>query len=94
MSANPIRLPDAATVETVLAGLDPASADTNLAPALANAFPGFSFTTAGVDDFYWRDASTVLSPDGARRGDHRAWLERELAALGGDLTAFWTRHRA
>ncbi|MGX5806326.1 hypothetical protein ACWGS9_35065, partial [Bradyrhizobium sp. Arg314] len=25
---------------------------------------------------------------------HRAWLERELAALGGDLTAFWTRHRA
>ncbi|MER9681518.1 hypothetical protein NKJ50_30585 [Mesorhizobium sp. M0115] len=66
----------------------------HLAPALANAFPGFDFTTAAIDDFYWRDdARTVLSPSGTRIGDHRAWVERELADLDGDLTAFWTRHR-
>ncbi len=91
---NPVRLPDAATVEAVLDSLDPASADAALAPALASAFPGFAFTTAAIDDFYWRgDARTILAADGARRGDHRAWVERELEALGGDLTAFWNRHR-
>ncbi|RVD67829.1 hypothetical protein EN751_34645, partial [Mesorhizobium sp. M4A.F.Ca.ET.029.04.2.1] len=35
----------------------------------------------------------VLSADGTRRGDHRAWVEKELAKLNGDLTAFWNRHR-
>ncbi|MGE0282573.1 MAG: hypothetical protein AB7P20_18445 [Rhizobiaceae bacterium] len=87
------RLPNAATIETVLAGLDPASADTDLAPTLSAAFPGFTFTAAPVDDFYWRDARTVIGADGGRLGDHRAWIEQELADLGGDLTAFWTRHR-
>ncbi|RVC87504.1 hypothetical protein EN739_34215, partial [Mesorhizobium sp. M2A.F.Ca.ET.017.03.2.1] len=38
-------------------------------------------------------ARTVLSPSGTRIGDHRAWVERELADLSGDLTAFWNRHR-
>ena len=95
MTIQPIRLPDAVTVEAVLAGLDPASADTDLARALTQTFPGFSFTAAAVDDFYWRgDARTVLSADGTRLGDHRVWVERELAAFGGNLTAFWNRHRS
>ncbi|BCH04934.1 hypothetical protein MesoLj131b_69330 (plasmid) [Mesorhizobium sp. 131-2-5] len=92
---RPVRLPDATTLEAVLAALNPASADAELAAALANAFPGFEFTTAAVDDLYWRgDARMVLSADGARLGDHRAWVENELTALGGDLTAFWNRHRS
>ncbi|WP_352884436.1 hypothetical protein [Mesorhizobium sp. M0910] len=94
MSAGPIRMPDAASVRAVLKSLDPVSADAELAPALANAFPGFDFTTAAIDDFYWRgEARTVLSPRGTRIGDHHAWVERELTDLDGDLTAFWTRHR-
>jgi hypothetical protein len=52
---TPARLPDAASLETVLAGLDPASADANLIPAFAAAFPGFAFGVASVDDDYWRD---------------------------------------
>ncbi|WP_341872732.1 hypothetical protein [Mesorhizobium japonicum] len=79
----------------MLAGLDPTSADTDLALALTQTFPGFPFTAAAVDDFYWRgDARTILSADGTRLGDHRVWVERELAALGGNLTAFWNRHRS
>lgn len=92
---KPVRLPDAATVEAVLAAIDPASADAELAPALTKAFPGFEFTPATVDDFYWRgDGRTAFAADGTRLGDHRAWLERELAEVGGDLTAFWNRHRS
>jgi len=93
MTIEPIRLPDAAAVETVLATLAPASADRDLAAALGRAFPGFSFTVAAIDDPYWRDARTVLGADGARLGDHRAWIARELDATGGDLTAFWERRR-
>ena len=88
------RLPDAASVEAVLAALDPETADAELAPALSRAFPGFGFTATTIDDPYWADARTVLSPDGTRLGDHRAWVERELAEMGDDLTAFWARHRA
>ncbi|RTL94563.1 MAG: hypothetical protein EKK31_30590 [Hyphomicrobiales bacterium] len=88
------RLPDAAAVDGVLAGLDPASADAELAPTVSRTFPGFAFTTAAIDDFYWRgDARTVLAADGTRLGDHRAWVERGLEELDGDLTAFWNRHR-
>ena len=95
MSEAPIRLPDAATVEAVLKDLDPATADADLAPALSAAFPGFSFSAAAVDDFYWRgDTRTVIGADGDRISDHAAWVERELADLGGDLDAFWNRHRA
>lgn len=91
---KPVRLPDAASVEAVLKTLDPTSADAALAPALTKTFPGFEFTTVTIDDFYWRgDARTVLAADGTRLGDHRAWVERELAQLGGDPTAFWKRHR-
>lgn len=92
---KPVRLPDAATVEAVLKTLDPAAADAELAPALSRTFPGFEFTTATVDDFYWRgDGRTVFTADGMRLGDHRAWVEHELTQAGGDLTAFWTKHRS
>lgn len=90
---KPVRLPDPASVETVLASLQAQSADAGLAPALNKAFPGFAFTVATIDDFYWRSPHAVVAADGTRRGDHRAWVERELAELGGDLTAFWNRHR-
>ncbi|MER9558216.1 hypothetical protein [Mesorhizobium sp. M0323] len=94
MTDTPVRLPDAATVEAVLNGLDPASADADLAPALSTAFPGFSFSTAPVDDFYWRgDTRTVLTSDGTRLGDHHDWIKHGLAEVDGDLTAFWNRHR-
>jgi hypothetical protein len=49
---SPTRLPDAASLETVLAGLDPASADADLVPALAR-LPGFEFRIARIDDDYW-----------------------------------------
>ena len=51
----PVRFPDAASLESVLAGLGPASADADLVPALARAFPGFEFSMARIDDAYWRD---------------------------------------
>lgn len=94
MTATPVRLPDAASVADVLAALVPETADAALAPALSQAFAGFTFTIAAIDDFYWRDNRTVLTADGTRIGDHRAFVERELAALGGDLDAFWNRYRS
>ncbi|MDX8499015.1 hypothetical protein RFM99_11335 [Mesorhizobium sp. VK4C] len=94
MSETPIRLPDAATVDTVLASLESASADADLASALSAAFPGFAFSTTPVDDFYWRgDDRTVIDGGGARIGEHEAWVKSELATLGGDLAAFWNKHR-
>lgn len=93
----PIRLPDAATVKAVFASLDPATTDLDLAPALSAASPLFAFLTVVVDDFYWRDARTALTTDGAGLGDHREWVVHELAAHGGDLgdlNAFWNGHRA
>ncbi|MER8472738.1 hypothetical protein NKH23_25550 [Mesorhizobium sp. M1328] len=88
-----VRLPDAASVETVLAALPPQSADAELAPALNKAFPGFAFTVATINDPYWCNPHAVVAADGTRLGDHRAWVERALADIGGDLTAFWNRHR-
>lgn len=58
------RLPDAASLETVLAGLGPASADADLIPALTVAFPGFAFGIAPIDDDYWRDTRSVLRARG------------------------------
>jgi hypothetical protein len=49
----PVRLPDAASLEAVLAGLDPASADADLVPALVRALPDFEFRIARIDDDYW-----------------------------------------
>ncbi|MER9273610.1 hypothetical protein [Mesorhizobium sp. M0643] len=90
---KPVRLPDAASVETVLAALQPQSADAELAAALNRAFPGFAFTVARINDPYWCNPHAVVAADDTRRGDHRAWVERALADVGGDLTAFWNRHR-
>jgi hypothetical protein len=94
MTLEPVRLPDAATVAAVLAGLTPATGDADLASTLSRAFPGFSFAIAAIDAPYWRDTRTVVAGDGTRIGDHRAWITREVAALDGDLTEFWARHRS
>ena len=48
-----VSLPDAASLEAVLTGLDPASADADLVPALARAFPRYEFRIARIDDDYW-----------------------------------------
>lgn len=59
---KPVRLPNAVMVDAALA---PPSADVEL--ALSRTFPGFDFTIAPIDDFYWRgDGRTVLSGDDAR----------------------------
>jgi hypothetical protein len=91
MTAPPVRLPDAASLEAVLAGLDAANADANLVPALAAAFPGFDFSLAQVDDDYWRDTRAVIRPDGSRIGELRPWRTAELAKDGGDIKATWAR---
>jgi len=90
---TPARLPDAASLETVLAGLDSASADADLVPALAAAFPGFAFGLAPIDDGYWRDTRSVLRPDGTRLGELRPWMTAELAKDGRDVKAVWARLR-
>jgi hypothetical protein len=87
----PVRLPDAASLETVLTGLDPASANADLLPALAAAFPGFEFGVARIDDDYWRDTRSVIRPDGTRLGELRPWMTAELAKENGDATAVWKR---
>ena len=72
MSSCPLRLPDAGSIEAVLADLDPASVDDDLLPAaLARAFPGFEFSMSRIDDDYWRDTRSVIRPDGARLGELR-----------------------
>jgi hypothetical protein len=50
---QPYPLSNAVSLEAALAGLDPASADADLAPALARAFRGFEFRVARIDDDYW-----------------------------------------
>lgn len=68
MSETPIRLPDAATVKAVLASLDPATADSDLAPALSTAVPGFAFLETRVMrevglDYVKEKAFMELNPD-------------------------------
>ena len=87
----PARLPNATSLETVLAGLDPASADADLIPALATAFPGFAFGVARIDDDYWRDTRSIIQPDGTRIGELRPWMTGELAKDNGDIAAVWQR---
>jgi hypothetical protein len=87
----PVRLPDAASLESALAGLNPASADADLVPALARAFPGFEFSVGRIDDDYWRDTRSVIRPDGTRLGELRPWMRAELAKDNGDVTAVWKR---
>lgn len=91
MNASPLRLPDAGSIEAILADLDPASADDDLVLVLARAFPGFEFTLAPIDDDYWRDTRSVIRPDGTRIGELRPWMTAELAKENGDIRALWTR---
>ncbi len=91
MTMPPVRLPDPASLQAAFAGLDAATADSDLLPALAAAFPGFDFSLAQIDDEYWRDARTVIRPDGTRVGELRPWMTAELAKDGRDIRALWTR---
>ena len=91
MNASPLRLPDAASIEAVVADLDPASADDDLVPALARAFPGFEFSMALIDDHYWRDTRSVIRPDGTCLGEMRPWMTAELIKEGDDVEAPWRR---
>jgi hypothetical protein len=93
MTSSPLRLPDAASLEAVLADLDPATADADLVPALGRAFPGLRFTVARIDDDYWRDTRSVIRSDGSRLGELRPWMTAELAKEGGDISALWRRLR-
>lgn len=86
-----VLIPDVASLETVLAGLDPASADSALVPALTRAFPGFEFSLAQIDDDYWRDARSVIQPDGTRMGELQTWMTAEVARERGDIGALWRR---
>ena len=72
---SPTRLPDAASLEAVLAGLDPASADADLVPALARAFPGFEFSVARIDDDSRHDSRSVIRPDRNARAVLR-WADK------------------
>lgn len=87
MTPPPVRLSDSASLEAILAALDPTSADVGLVVALAAAFPGFDFSVAHVDDDYWRDTHSVIRPDGTRVGELRPWMTAELAGDGGDVNA-------
>jgi len=91
MTLLPVRLPDAASLHAFLAALDPASADADLVPALAAAFPEFDFRLARVDDEYWCDTRSVIQADGTRVGELQPWMTAELAKDGGDVKATWER---
>ena len=72
---SPTRLPDAASLEAVLAGLDSAAADADLVPALARAFPGFEFSVARIDDDFRHDSRSVIWPDRNARAVLR-WADK------------------
>lgn len=87
----PARLPDSASVEAVLAALPAGSNEAALADALTQAFPGFAFSAASVDDQYWRDTRSVLAADGSRIAEYRPWMKAELAKDNGDIGTLWRR---
>jgi hypothetical protein len=90
---SPVRLPDPATVEAVLARLPVGADDQALVTALTQAFPGFTFSATSVDDHYWRDTRSVMDGDGSRVADYRPWMEAELAKDNGNIEALWKRLR-
>lgn len=90
-TTSSIRLPDSVSLQALLDRLDASSADSDLVPALAAAFPGFDFSLAHVDDDYWRDTRAVIRPDGTRIGELRPWMTAELAKDAGDVKAVWQR---
>ena len=89
----PMRLPDPASIEAVLARLPAGADEAALAAALTEAFPGFPFSTSGIDEQYWRDTRSVVAADGTRIAEYRPWMEAELAKDNGDIGALWTRLR-
>jgi hypothetical protein len=89
----PTRLPDHASVETVLAALPAGSDEATLAMALTEAFSGFVFSAVNLDDEYWLETRSVLAADGTRIADYRLWMEGELAKDKGDINALWSRLR-
>ncbi|MCP1760503.1 hypothetical protein M2202_001316 [Bradyrhizobium japonicum] len=86
-------MPDPASIEAVLARLPTGSDEAALAAALTEAFPGFPFSTSGIDEQYWRDTRSVVAADGTRIAEYRPWMEAELAKDNGDIGALWTRLR-
>jgi hypothetical protein len=86
----PVRLPDAASLETVLAGLDPASADAEPVPALARALPELELGMARIDDDFWRDTRSMIRSHGTRLGELRPCMA-ELAKENGHIDALWHR---
>lgn len=88
---GPARLPDRASVEAILARLPAGADETALARALSEAFPGFLFLAASVDDQYWRDTRSVLAADGTHIAEYRPWMEAELAKDNGDIAMVWRR---
>ncbi|RXF71529.1 hypothetical protein EK403_15830, partial [Hansschlegelia zhihuaiae] len=91
MTPSPVRLPDAASLEALLAKLPADSADADLVPALAAVFPGFDFSMVRVDDDYWRDTRSIIRPDGTRVSELRPWMTAEIAKDAGDVKATWAR---
>lgn len=89
----PTKLPDPGSVEAILARLPAGADEAALARALSEAFPGFVFSAASVDDHYWRSTRSVLAADGTWIADYRPWMEAELAKDRGDIAALWTRLR-
>ncbi|MBX9846630.1 MAG: hypothetical protein K2Y42_21100 [Hyphomicrobium sp.] len=87
----PAKLPDRASVESALAALPAGSNEGALADALTQAFPGFAFSVANLDDEYWRDTRSVLAADGTRIAEYRPWMKTELAKDNGDIAAVWWR---
>src|SRR5215471_1944529 len=90
-SISPVRLPDVASIEAVLARLDPVSVDADTISALAAVFPGFDFSLGLVNDHYRRDSRSVIRPDGTRVGELREWMMGERAKDGGNINALWSR---
>ena len=88
---GPARLPDRASVEAILARLPAGADETALARALSEAFPGFLFLAASVDDQYSRDTRSVLAADGTHIAEYRPWMEAELAKDNGDIATVWRR---
>lgn len=87
----PAILPAAALVETILSQLPSGASEATLAAALTDGFPGFSFSTANLDDQYWRDTRSVLAADGTRIAEYRPWMKAELAKDNGDIATVWRR---
>lgn len=85
------KLPDHASVEAVLSRLPAGAGETVLAAALTQAFPGFAFSAANLDDQYWRDTRSVLAADGTRIAEYRPWMEADLAKDNGDIPTVWRR---